>query len=248
MSAVVDHYETLLARHYTWMFGLPFERKAAEQRSLLESLGIRAGGLAVDLGCGSGFQAVALADMGFRLVLAVDTSAALLAELDSRRAERAIEPVHADLRALPSLVREGQADAVVCMGDTLTHLERRSDVSRLFQDIAAALAPGGACVLTWRDLSVELTGVERFISVASDTDRIMTCFLEYQAETVTVHDLIHVREGEAWTLHKSAYSKLRLSGDWVAAELERAGLRVDRHELAGRLSAIMASKAADSRG
>lgn len=237
-----SHYETLLARHYTWMFGVPFADKVAEQRALLEGFGVapRAGGVAVDLGCGSGFQAVALADMGFLRVLAVDSSATLLAELNTRREQRPIELVEADLRALPSLVVAGGADAVVCMGDTLTHLERREDVSRLFRDIAAALAPGGICVLTWRDLSAELTGTDRFIQVATDADRVMTCFLEYEPETVVVHDLIHVRDGGTWTLYKSSYRKLRLPAAWVAQELADAGFRVTHNGLAGRLSAIVA--------
>lgn len=242
MSEVAAHYETLLARHYTWMFGMPFADKVAEQRALLEGFGVTPGGLAVDLGCGSGFQAVALADMGFSRVLAVDTSGALLAELETRRDGRPIETAEADLRALSSLVPPGGADAVVCMGDTITHLERREDVSHLFRDIAEALVPGGAFVLTWRDLSAELTGTDRFISVASDADRVMTCFLEYEPERVVVHDLIHVREDGTWTLHKSSYRKLRLSAEWVARELQATGLHVARNEMAGRLSAAVALK------
>ncbi len=244
MSEVAAHYETLLARHYTWMFGMSFADKVAEQRNLLEGFGVapRARSVAVDLGCGSGFQAVALADMGFSRVLAVDSSAALLGELNVRREGRPVETVEADLRALPSLVAAGGADAVVCMGDTLTHLERRDDVSHLFRDIATALAPGGACVLTWRDLSIELTGTDRFIPVAADVDRVMTCFLEYEPGTVVVHDLVHVRDGAAWTLHKSSYRKLRLAVSWVVQELAGAGLRVAHNGPAGRLFAVVAVK------
>ena len=243
MNDVAAHYEALLAQHYTWMFGMPFADKVAEQRALLERFGLTGGGMAIDLGCGSGFQSVALADLGHAPVLAVDTSLALLAELEANGKGRPIELVHADLRTLPSLVNAGSAAAIVCMGDTLTHLESREDVLALFRDIAAALAPGGRCVLTWRDLSTPLTGADRFIPVAADADRIMTCFLEYEPETVVVHDLVHVREGDAWTLHKSSYRKLRLPADWVAGELEKAGLRVIRNELAGRLSAMVAAKA-----
>jgi SAM-dependent methyltransferase len=244
MGNVADHYESLLAAHYTWMFGVPFADKVAEQQALLARFGAapRDTGIAIDLGCGSGFQAVALADLGFSRVLAVDTSRTLLDELAARRGGRPIETIEADLRALPDLVDPGRADAVVCMGDTLTHLPARADVSRLFADMAGALAPGGICVLTWRDLSAELTGTDRFIPVASDADRVMTCFLEYEPETVIVHDLIHLREGAGWTLHKSSYRKLRLPVDWVAAELRKAGLHVTHNEAAGRLWAIAATR------
>src|SRR5262245_61447958 len=80
-SSVHDHYECLLAEHYTRMFG-DFGTKVAEQQALLEKLGIGRleGGQAVDLGCGSGFQSIALARLGFRVV-AIDFSARLLQEL-----------------------------------------------------------------------------------------------------------------------------------------------------------------------
>ena len=63
MATVREHYDEVLSQHYSRMFG-EFEAKVAEQQVLLERLGItprQGGGLAVDLGCGSGFQSIALA-------------------------------------------------------------------------------------------------------------------------------------------------------------------------------------------
>lgn len=58
------------------------------------------------------------------------------------------------------------------MGDTLTHLPARELVPRLFAEAFRALR-------TFRDLSSELCGVDRFILVRNTADKIMTCFLEY---------------------------------------------------------------------
>ncbi len=55
MSNVGKHYEQLLAEHYVWMFGLPFEEKVAEQKKLLaQVLGTLPArrGAALDFGCG----------------------------------------------------------------------------------------------------------------------------------------------------------------------------------------------------
>jgi len=75
MASVRDHYETVLSEHYSRMFG-DFEAKVSEQHALLERLGVTASqgtARAVDLGCGTGFQSVALARLGFQ-VLAIDFS------------------------------------------------------------------------------------------------------------------------------------------------------------------------------
>jgi len=246
-ASAQEHYENLLADHYEWMFGLPFEAKVAEQKTILdEFLGKDlAGGLAVDLGCGSGFQSVALSDRGYK-VLAIDTSEKLLRHLSARVGSRNIVTKHADLRELDSLVSPASVEIAVCMGDTLTHLSSRSEVSNLFQSVARALKPGGRFVATYRDLaSVELLGLDRFIPVRSDDRRAMTCFLEYETvETVVVHDLINLRDDDGnWTLHKSSHKKLRLPVKWVIAELLASGLSISgRSE--GRMVTIAATRKA----
>ena len=253
MSEVSDHYERLLARHYTWMFGTSFADKVAEQKSVLaQAIGYlgqeNARGLAVDLGSGPGFQSIALAELGFSPVIAIDTSAELLQELQKHTAlltdtEHHVQTHHADIRELPRLVNPASATIIVCMGDTITHLPQKSDVTTLCDAIYDALVSGGIFVLTWRDLTAELHGVDRFIPVRSDENTVMTCFLEYaSADAVNVHDLVYTRGPEGWTLNKSSYPKLRLSADWLTQQLEAAGLTVEFEGSAGRLLEIVARK------
>ena len=242
-----EHYENLLADHYEWMFGLSFEAKVTEQKRILdEFLGNgRAGGLAVDLGCGPGFQSFALSDRGYQ-VLAIDTSEKLLRDLSARIGPRNIVTKRADLRELDSLVSPASVEIGVCMGDTLTHLLCRSEVSRLFRSVARVLKPAGKFVVTYLDLaSAELFGLDRFIPVRSDDRRVMTCFLEYDtAENVVVHDLLNIRDDDGnWTLHKSSYKKLRLPAEWVIAELSASGLSISgRSE--GRMITIATNRKA----
>src|SRR5262249_53064450 len=122
---VPRHYQELLADHYDWMFARPIDAIVAEQKAALQQCGIEParGGRALDLGCGSGFQSLALSQLGYQ-VLAVDTSEKLLGQLAARaRAER-ITPQLADIRDLDQLVAPATFSVVVCMGDTLTHLPR----------------------------------------------------------------------------------------------------------------------------
>jgi len=239
MATVLEHYEEVLSQYYSRMFG-EFEAKVAEQQALLERLGITArqgGDLAVDLGCGSGFQSIALARLGFR-VLAIDFSHRLLAELNERARGLPVAALAGDIRDVAALAPTG-VELVVCMGDTLSHLECEGDLERVFASVAARLAVGGRFVLTFRDLSRELHDLDRFVPLCSSDDLIMTCCLEYEPTSVKVHDLIWVRQSDGWHFRKGVYRKLRLAPDAVVRQLENAEFTVKRHEaLAGMVTLV----------
>jgi SAM-dependent methyltransferase len=243
-APVSRHYEELLAVHYSWMSGVTFPEKVAEQEQLLEELGVWTGskGIAIDLGSGPGYQSVALAKLGFERVVAVDTSLSLLQELESNKADLPIVAMQADMLDLAQFAQPNTVSAIVCMGDTLTHLEERSQVTRLFQDAFDALEPGGRLVLTFRDYSNPLHGLDRIIPVRSDNNRIMTCILDYEATKVVVTDLVYVCENGAWTLHKSSYEKLRLPPVNLITELEGIGFNIQFNQPVGRIHAISAAK------
>ncbi len=236
-DAVTTHYRSLLARHYTWMLGGDIEQLASEDGRLLAELGIGAldpgaDAVAVDLGCGPGPQTIALADMGFGTVVGVDTSQELLDELaEHARWRPTVRTLRADLLdALPELAAAAPLDVVVCMRDTLLHLPDHDAVDLLLTRAAASLAPGGALVLTYRDLSHALRGLDRFLPVRSDSDRVMLCVLDYDdPHTVTVNDLVYTRAAESWTLHKSSYPKLRVSPEDLTERVRAAGLHVTHH-------------------
>lgn len=240
MTMAAEHYDRLLAAHYTWMLGGDIAAVAKDQARLLRELGVipvAANALAVDLGCGPGTQALALAELGFSPILAVDTSRVLLGELsdlaDQAGYSSAVRPVHADIRgALAEHTRPSSVAAVVCMGDTLVHLPAKQDVITLLRDVARSLTDDGYLVLSYRDLTAPRAGTDRFLPVRSTEDRIMTCFLEYQDDdTVMVHDLIHTRSGSTWDQQVSSYPKLRISSGWLTAQCQQAGLRI-QHDAA----------------
>ncbi|MGC1869601.1 MAG: class I SAM-dependent methyltransferase [Acidobacteriaceae bacterium] len=245
MGEVQDHYDNLLAKHYTWMFATTFDAKVSEQKAILEeALQTPADcfGLAVDLGSGPGFQTIALTEMGFSSVIAVDTNDFLLKELQSHQGHRPVRTVCSDLLKLREFVPPMAAQLIVCMGDTITHLPSKDAVEALLLSVADTLAPDGKFVITYRDLSVEATGLDRFIPVHADDGKVMTCFLEFdRPDSVLVHDLVYSREGSKWLLEKSAYRKLRLPVDWLQDAMKRVGFIVHRGH-AGRLIRLVGQK------
>ena len=229
MASVQEHYDQHLGPVYAWMVGgvePAIERGAAEMENL--GTGPSETGFAVDLGAGFGMHAIPLARQGFN-VLALDSCANLLEELRSHAQQESlpVEIVQDDLRSFQSHL-PGKPELVLCMHDTLTHLPDAASVETLIQAVAAEIAPGGRFILTLRDYSTALTGVQRFIPVRSDASRILTCFLEYAESHVQVHDILHEWDGSAWSMGVSAYPKLRISPEWLVATLEQNGFAVEQ--------------------
>ena len=246
MSTSQIHYNQLLGPVYTWMAG-GLESAVDRNRQQLASLGLATWplGLAVDLGCGSGFQSLPLADAGYR-VLSLDLCELLLAELRANSGNRAIRPVCDDLANFPNHL-DVAPQLIVCMGDTLTHLPSLESVIQLVRDSARTLASGGRLVLGFRDLAThELIGPQRFIPIRSDADRLFTCFLDYHADHVEVHDLLHIRTNDQWRFTSSSYRKLRISGPQLCRYLIEAGFGLDHHTSEQGLVRIVAQKPADS--
>jgi SAM-dependent methyltransferase len=237
---VADHYEKHLGPIYTWMVGdvdAAISRSDAELDAL--ALPSTTGGTAVDLGAGFGLHSLPLARRGFSVV-AIDSYEPLLKELVSRKGSLPIRTVNADLLAFRAHTPK-PIDVMVCMGDTLTHLPNHSSVESLFRDVAASLSPGGLFATTFRDyMSAPLQGDARFVLVRGDDERVLTCFLEYADTTVTVHDLLHQREGGSWRLRTSSYPKLRLSPEWVVEQLSSLGLSTRRDAGPGGMIRITA--------
>jgi len=227
VPSVAEHYERVLSPVYAWMAGgaeAAINAGGVELEALNLELAPRA--RVVDLGCGFGMHAIPLARAGAR-VLAMDTSAHLLAELARLAGDLDIETVQDDLLSFRAHLKE-KAAAVFCMGDTLTHLPEHTNLDFLVQEVAEALAPAGWFVLSFRDYSQPLLADQRFIPVRSDERRILTCFLEYEEDTVVVHDILHERGGDAWETSVSSYRKLRLSPDRVIGSLETSGFEARR--------------------
>jgi SAM-dependent methyltransferase len=179
---------------------------------------------AIDLGAGFGMHAIPLARSGCT-VTAIDSSACLLGILRNHAGALPVRTVEADLLSFKEHVH-AQADLILCMGDTVTHLPTREAVAGLFADVASVLKAGGAFILSLRDYATPLAGPARFIPVRGDADRILTCLLEYGDDTVIVNDILHERSGDAWQLRVSAYPKLRLSIEWVSETLRALRFQV----------------------
>jgi len=243
MKTAAAHYATHLGPIYSWMLGdidAAFARSAAEIEDL--KLPEANHGAAVDLGAGLGLHSLPLARLGFH-VTAIDSCQVLLDELRSRSGTLTVTSVNADLVDFRAVVKD-EAQVVLCMGDTLTHLPTLVSVESLLGSVVAGLARGGVFAATFRDYATRtLEGDKRFILVRADADRILTCFLEYAEHEVMVHDVLTERVQDQWRQKISSYPKLRLAPEWVESTLMDLGLKVRRDTTASGMVRIVATKA-----
>ena len=226
MVSVREHYENHLARHYAWICG-GAEINIEENRNFFKTHHIQPikNGHAFDLGAGCGFQSIPLAEIGFSVV-AMDLSARLLSELKKTAPHLPIETICDDILNFSTYAR-GNIELVVCMGDTLTHLKALHDVEALLIQAYDALVPEGRLILSFRNLSQALEGLDRIIPVRSNDKTIFTCFLEYEKGSVKVHDIVYEKKKDRWAMTKSVYRKLIISPEWIQNQLQQVGFKIE---------------------
>jgi SAM-dependent methyltransferase len=236
-----EHYENLLSDVYTWLMG-GFSEAKRTNLDFFNSRNIvpKSSGAALDLGAGSGFQSIPLSELGFT-VTAIDLSKKLLHELKANASDIPIVSINDDILNLKKYVKNN-CELIICMTDTLTHLKSKEDVTKIFQDSYASLEINGKLILTFRDLTRELVDTDRFIPVRSDDNIIFTCFLEYEPETVKIHDIVYTKTNDGWKLNKSCYRKIRLSVDWVEEQLLAVGFKLAESTDSNGFKTIVAVK------
>jgi len=236
-----DHYDHHLAAFYTWMIG-NFQEGQMKAQSFFTRHSIMpvAGKNAVDLGAGHGLQSVSLAKLGFH-VTAVDFNQHLLNTLYINKGDLPVAIVNDDIiHYLESMQQD--AAVVVCMGDTLTHLEKIEHVELMFRLVYEKLENSGKLILSFRDLTRKVAGTQRFIPVKSDDTRILTCFLEYFPSHVMVHDILYEKKDDGWEMKASAYPKLRLDPTMAGDMLRKANFSITLSEVYDGVVYVIAEK------
>ncbi len=223
---IKEHYENHLANYYSWMFG-DFNAKLNENQRFFQRHNIKptSSKNAIDLGAGCGFQSIPLAKIGFE-VKAIDFSKKLLEELKNKSCGLNIETIESDILNFGAYSNT-EPELIVCMGDTITHLDSLESIQKLIKNNYEILLNNGKLVLTFRDLTFELKEEDRFIPVNSDNNRIFTCFLEYHTTFMKVFDIVYEKEKGRWNQKISSYKKLIISQTEMKESVEDAGFKME---------------------
>ena len=110
----------------------------------------------LDVATGTGFHSVRLTEAGFD-VISVDGSAAMLAKAfdNGRKRGLILKTVQADWRELNRCVH-GKYDAIICLGNSFTHLHDEQDRRKTLAEFYAALRHDGILILDQRNYDAML--------------------------------------------------------------------------------------------
>jgi glycine/sarcosine/dimethylglycine N-methyltransferase len=110
----------------------------------------------LDAATGTGFHSVRLMEAGFD-VLSVDGSAAMLAKAleNGRKRGLIVKTVQSDWRELNRSIH-GRYDAIICLGNSFTHLHTEQDRRKTLAEFYAALRHDGILILDQRNYDAML--------------------------------------------------------------------------------------------
>jgi len=126
-------------------------RAASEGRFFVEILKARDKEKILDVATGTGFHSVQLLKAGFDVTSADGNSEMLTKAFENARERNLIlQTVHADWRWLNKDVH-GKFDAIICLGNSFTHLFKERDRRRALAEFYAALKFDGILIIDQRN-------------------------------------------------------------------------------------------------
>jgi len=149
-----DHYQDEYVEGFVdkWDELIDWEGRAeSEGQFFIDLLRERGKRTVLDAATGTGFHSVQLTKAGFQ-VTSVDGSAEMLGKAfeNGRRRNMVLTTCHADWRWLNKDIN-GKYDAVLCLGNSFTHLFEEKDRRRTLAEFYAALKHDGILILDQRN-------------------------------------------------------------------------------------------------
>lgn len=212
---------------WEWTFG-GFDGHVQDRLRALRAIGVgtrpggrRSDGWGLDLGCGAGVSALALARLGLQVV-AVDRCRSTLAELDAHDSTRSVEVVPADL--LDFLAGNSRRfDVIACLDGALPRLASHAGVERLLRHLPRTLLPGGQALIAIRDHS-RLEAGRHWVRLHQDGRRSVTRVLDVESRRVEIRDWIHERGGAGCQVSLRHTTDLRIDPESIGRVLRGVGL------------------------
>jgi len=153
---------------------------------------------ALDVGCGTGVHAIALARLGVS-VTGVDTSAAMLerARLNAKASKVSVQWIQGEMQQLEKIVHQ-PFQAIFCLGNTLPHLTGTDELLHVFQQFRRILTPNGVLVIQLLNYQKILNERKRILSIRQVGNILFIRFYDFLEPHIRFNILTIQREGDSF--------------------------------------------------
>ncbi len=225
-AAFYDHLAADYDRFVDWPVRLEYEMPF-----LVEWLERRAASRVLDVACGTGQHALALARRGYE-VTGADISGEMIARaVDlARRESLDVRFEQAGFGEISRLVG-GRYDAILCLGSSLPHLLTEESLGETLSDWAAVLAPGGTVLIQMRNFDRVLAESQRYMAPQTvrrgDEEWLFLRFYDMEGQRLGFNIITLYRRGEGtWQWRVEATSLYAWREEQVRAAFTDAGFGI----------------------
>ena len=183
----------------------------------------------LDVACGTGWHAIALAQRGYEAV-GVDISAGMIerARENAAREGVTVRFVRAGFGQLAAQVDNG-FDGLICMGNSLPHVPSAEVLRETLADFAAVLRPGGALIIQQRNFDQVWSERQRFMPLQThrdgDQEWLFFRFYDFGEERATFNMVTLRREGTRWDYQVQATELRPIFRHHLVGLLKEVGFR-----------------------
>jgi SAM-dependent methyltransferase len=188
----------------------------------------------LDVACGTGQHALALARRGYQVVGA-DLSAAMIERARENAASIPLEDGgvaffvagFGELASIGDALGQG-ADAILCLGNSLPHVLTERGLSATLADWHKVLRPGGLALVQNRNMDAVLARRDRWMPVqqrvAGDREWLFVRFYDFDEDGLTFNVVtLERRAGELWRQRVDATRLMPWRRDQLVSALALAG-------------------------
>ena len=187
------------------------------------------GKVMLELACGTGTVAIAMAERGWE-VYAVDGSAQMLAEAQAKARDHDVSITWSQ-QDMRRVVLPAQVGLATCLYDSMNYMLTSEDLSSVFAQVHSALLPGGVflfdMITAWA-LSTQWDN-ETYFTEHEGLSMIMQSDYDPTRQRASVRVICYVEQGGLYRKIEEQHVEQAYPAEQIATLLTDVGLHVEAH-------------------
>ncbi len=188
--AALDHnYDKMTRDHSRW------DSVKDQYEQLLETYKPKR---ILDVGCGTGGEAITLASMGYSLV-GIDGSDRLIEIAHNKAKDREVEvEFNVDDMTVLESISDESVDMIICRGNTLPHLLTMENMKSCIKSFKRVCSPNGLLILQWLNYDLIKKTRKRQVGITGNETAIFHRFYDFISEDQITFNTVIMNYESSW--------------------------------------------------